>query len=65
MSDVISAFGNYFSNNSNTISWTIGECIPETFANSGNKLTQRFQQGVYDLNTAVDYAEIWVHHTNY
>jgi hypothetical protein len=52
--EVIATAGSYFANANNSVSWTIGECIPETFSNGANKLTQGFQQGIYDIKTAVD-----------
>ncbi len=55
--DVISTAGSFYANNSYSVSWTIGECIPETFFNGTNKLTQGFQQGIYEINTVVDYTE--------
>ena len=42
--DVISSGGDYVSNNSYSISSTIGESVVETFNNSGYFLTQGFQQ---------------------
>jgi hypothetical protein len=45
--DVIASSGEFFSNSTNSLSWTIGECIPETFISSGNTLTQGFQQSLY------------------
>ncbi|MDP2888495.1 MAG: T9SS type A sorting domain-containing protein [Bacteroidota bacterium] len=55
--DVIATAGSFYANSTNSVSWTIGECIPETFSNSGNKLTQGFQQGIYDINTLADNTE--------
>lgn len=55
--DVISTAGSFYTNGNNSVSWTIGECISETFTNSGNKLTQGFQQGIYDIETAIDNTE--------
>ena len=55
--DVISTAGSFYANNNNSVSWTIGECIPETFSNSGIKLTQGFHQGTYEINNAIDYTE--------
>ena len=55
--DVIATSGSFYANSNNSVSWTIGECIPETFANSSNKLTQGFQQGVYEINTVADFTE--------
>ena len=54
---VIATSGSFYANSNNSVSWTIGECIPETFANTVNKLTQGFQQGVYDINTVADFTE--------
>ncbi|MBW8334038.1 MAG: T9SS type A sorting domain-containing protein [Prolixibacteraceae bacterium] len=54
---VIATSGSFYANGNNSVSWTIGECIPETFVNSDNKLTQGFQQGVYEINTVVDFTE--------
>ena len=45
--DVIAPSGGFFSNSSNSLSWTLGECISETFISSGNTLTQGFQQSLY------------------
>lgn len=52
--DVITTAGNYEANSNNEVSWTIGECIPETFLNADNKLTQGYQQGIYEISTAID-----------
>ena len=42
--DVISSGGDFLSNNSYSISSTIGESVVETFNNNGYFLTQGFQQ---------------------
>jgi hypothetical protein len=55
--EMIATAGSFYSNNSYSVSWTIGECIPETFSNGTNKLTQGFQQGIYEINTVVDNTE--------
>jgi len=55
--DVITTAGNSDVNATNIVSWTIGECIPETFSNVDNKLTQGYQQGVYEIITAIDNTE--------
>lgn len=55
--DVIATAGSFYANNTYSVSWTIGECIPETYANATNKLTQGFQQGIYDIKTVADYTE--------
>lgn len=54
---VIATAGNFYANANNSVSWTIGECIPETFSDSSNKLTQGFQQGIYEIKTAADFTE--------
>lgn len=51
--DVIASFGGIFSNSSNSLSWTLGECISETFISSENTLTQGFQQSLYVV-TSID-----------
>lgn len=45
--EVLVSSGDYFVNVNNSISWTIGECVTETFSNVNNKLTQGFQQSKY------------------
>ncbi len=45
--DVIASSGEFFSNSSSSISWTLGECVTETFTATGNTLTQGFQQSLY------------------
>ena len=45
--DVIASSGEFFSNSSSSISWTLGECVTETFTATGNTLTQGFQQSGY------------------
>lgn len=55
--DVITSSGGIYANSNNSISWTIGECISETFANVNNTLTQGYQQGNYDIETAIDNTE--------
>jgi hypothetical protein len=45
--DIIASSGEFFSNSSNSVSWTLGECISETLSSSGNTLTQGFQQSLY------------------
>ncbi len=55
--EVIATSGEFYVNNNNSVSWTIGECIPETFSNGNNKLTQGYQQGIYDIGTVIDNTE--------
>src|ERR1035437_2417307 len=55
--DVITTAGNSDANANNSVSWTIGECISETFSNVDNKLTQGYQQGIYEIITVVDNTE--------
>jgi hypothetical protein len=52
--DVITTAGSFNINANNSVSWTIGECLIETFSNTNNKLTQGFQQSIYEINTAID-----------
>ena len=55
-SDVIATTGAYFKSANYTMSWTLGECVTETFSNYENTLTQGFQQSFYNI-TAVDQLE--------
>ena len=50
--DVVAAAGDYFSNGTISISWTLGEVATETIGNGTYTLTQGFQQPNY-LITAV------------
>jgi hypothetical protein len=50
--DVIASAGDYFSNASGSISWTLGEPMGETYTSANNVLTQGFQQP-WDFGTAV------------
>lgn len=49
--DVIASSGEFFSNSSHSLSWTLGECVIETFTASGNSLTQGFQQSGYVITS--------------
>ena len=44
---VIAASGEYFTNANNTLSWTMGESIIDTYSNTNNSITQGFQQPLY------------------
>lgn len=55
--DVIASSGGYYESKIGTLSWTLGECIPETFSNGSFTLTQGFQQGIYTINTSTDNTE--------
>ena len=45
--DVIATSGEFFSNSTYSLSWTLGECVTETFTATGNTLTQGFQQSKF------------------
>src|ERR1019366_834874 len=49
--DVLTTSGDYFTNANNSLSWTIGECITETYSSSNNILTQGFQQSKYTITS--------------
>ena len=55
--NVITTAGNYDTNATNKLSWTIGEPIIETISNTANQLTQGIQQGFWDITTVVDNTE--------
>ncbi len=50
--DVIASAGDFYSNASGSISWTLGEPMGETYTSANNILTQGFQQP-WDFGTAV------------
>lgn len=45
--EIIATSGDYYTSLNNSLSWTMGECIIETFTGSNNMLTQGFQQSSY------------------
>ena len=57
--DVIATTGDYFSNSTVSVAWTIGETIGETYTSANNSVTQGFHQpdygkyvvGINELNT--------------
>jgi hypothetical protein len=51
--EVISPSGNYFKSDNYSMSWTLGECVTETFSSAQNMLTQGFQQSSYTI-TAIN-----------
>jgi hypothetical protein len=50
--DVIASAGDFFSNASGSISWTLGEPMGETYSQTNNIVTQGFQQP-WDFGTPV------------
>jgi hypothetical protein len=50
--DVIASAGDFFSNSSGQIQWTLGELSIETYQNSSNMITQGFHQP-FSLNTGL------------
>lgn len=54
--DVLTTSGDYFTNANNSLSWTIGECITETYSSANNKLTQGFQQSSYNITSVEENA---------
>lgn len=50
--DVLATAGEFYSNSSGSISWTMGEPMGETYTNTNNILTQGFQQP-WDFGTNV------------
>lgn len=52
---VIANSGDYYSNANLSVSWTMGEPVTETFANSNNTLTQGFQQSSYSYAAIEEY----------
>jgi hypothetical protein len=54
--EVLSTTGNFFENSAGSVSFTIGECITQTFVSSNLTLTQGFQQP--KLEIAIDIRNI-------
>lgn len=54
--EVIASAGDYFTSTNNTMSWTLGECITETYTSANNKLTQGFQQSTYSITAVIQLA---------
>jgi len=50
---VISSTGDFYTNANTSLSWTLGECVTETFNATNNIITQGFQQYYYSV-TAVE-----------
>ena len=48
--EVLAASGDYFTSTSNSLSWTLGESVIETYSSSNNSLTQGFQQSCRPIN---------------
>lgn len=53
--EVISAQGESYSNANNTMDFTLGEIITETFSNGTNDLTQGFHQTLVAINSVEDF----------
>jgi hypothetical protein len=51
---VIGSAGSYGENTNGSLSWSIGETMVETFANSSNTLTQGFHQGSLSVPTLIN-----------
>ena len=51
--DIVATAGNYYSNATGSLSWSMGEPITATYSGGSNILTQGFQQSSYSI-TAVD-----------
>ncbi len=54
-SEVIATSGEYFENSGISLSWTLGECITETFSNENIILTQGFQQKITSQTDSQEY----------
>ena len=52
--DVIATSGDYFSNASYSLAWTLGESMGETYSSTNNFLTQGFNQPDYGTLTFVE-----------
>jgi hypothetical protein len=52
--EVVTAAGDYFTSTNNSMSWTLGECITETYSTKNNTLTQGFQQSSYTITSVTE-----------
>ncbi len=50
-SEILTSSGDYFTSANNSLSWTIGESITETYSNASYILTQGFQQSFYTITS--------------
>jgi hypothetical protein len=48
---IIASSGGYFTNSNMSVSYTLGECIIETFSKTGINITQGFNQPAYSIST--------------
>ena len=51
--ELISSSGDYYNNGTNSLSWSIGESMTETYTTGNTKLTQGFQQN-FDTSTIIE-----------
>ena len=49
--EVYATSGNYFTNTNSSLSWTLGECVIETYSSTNNILTQGFQQSKFSITS--------------
>jgi hypothetical protein len=56
--DVISSSGDFHSTSSNSISWTIGEPVIDTWTAGGTVITQGFQQPILDIVSVYEYPHM-------
>jgi hypothetical protein len=52
--DIMTTSGDYYKSTNTSLSWTIGECVNETFVSQYNMLSQGFQQGGYVLSPVTE-----------
>lgn len=52
--EVISTTGNFFENTAGSVSFTIGECLTQTFVSANLTMTQGFQQHFYITTDITD-----------
>ena len=55
--NVVATGGDYFSNASGSVSWTLGEVLTETYT-EGNTLSQGFQQVALTVTTLIDPVQL-------
>jgi hypothetical protein len=58
--DVIATCGDFFSNASGQLQWTLGETITETYSSANNTITQGFHQPNYGIPTSIESPNVLI-----
>jgi hypothetical protein len=58
--EVYASSGDYFTAANGSLSWTLGECVMETYTNTNNILTQGFQQSEYLITSIKENSDVLI-----